>query len=168
MSIMLEGISIIVLLEDVHERYKGGFAQFMFDQPSLSRFCNDGKIAGISLKSYEEVDEYLKLIAKKGLRVDRINFDDATSSDYADVILIDQSFGPNINVNWLSYDWKQISKGDVIMYAWSKFDQDDISIRIEPWDKEFLVVPDGWELKNSETKAFAFFRMAERKSFSKH
>jgi len=70
-AVLVEGISVIVRLDRVAEKYPNGRDAFFRDVPN-STLCHDEKIARSGFLSPREVKDYIEFLESRGLgRVDK-------------------------------------------------------------------------------------------------
>ena len=98
MPVLIEGVSVLLRKGSIHERYKGGYAQFLFDLNDYVSFTASNQLLCVSYKTHDEARALLKMLAEKGMRVALINEEDPARTD---AVLVDQVFGPSVRVWWI-------------------------------------------------------------------
>jgi hypothetical protein len=67
MSVLIEAHTIIVRCDTVHEKYPGGWEQFVADVPNRT-LCSDGEVARVAFMSPADAEMYIIHLESCGLR----------------------------------------------------------------------------------------------------
>jgi hypothetical protein len=192
MPVLIEGVSVLLRKGSIHERYKGGYAQFLFDLNDYVSFTASNQLLCISYKTHDEARALLKMLADNGMRVALINEEDPSKTD---VVLVDQVFGPSVRVWWIDLipisrsrkikaEIKEKSKEELkkeskeesiepskehilIAATYEETDEKE-ELRIKNWDQGEIAYPLDWKYENSKSLDLEFLRMAENRSYLNH
>jgi hypothetical protein len=196
MPVLIEGVSVLLRKGSIHERYKGGYAQFLFDLNDYVSFTASNQLLCVSYKTHLEARALLKMLADKGMRVALINEEDSSKTD---AVLVDQVFGPSVRVWWIDLipisrsrkikaEMKQKSKGEsregskgepkedsqelskehiLIAATYEETDEKE-ELRIKNWDQGEIAYPLDWKYESSKSLDLEFLRMAENRSYLNH
>ena len=192
MPVLIEGVSVLLRKGSIHERYKGGYAQFLFDLNDYVSFTASNQLLCVSYKTHDEARALLKMLASNGMRVALINEDDPSKTD---AVLVDQVFGPSVRVWWIDLipvsrsrkmkaevkveskaQSKQASKEELIepsqehILIAATYEETDEKeeLRIKNWDQGEIAYPLDWKYENSKSLDLEFLRMAENRSYLNH
>ena len=166
MSVLVEGVSVVISYEAILVRYKGGVNKFLFDLPDSKNYCVDGKLARVKFNSHDEAHRFMNNLAKSGLKIAPLTTDEGY---WSDAVLVDQAFGPSHMVYWFNFGRKQMLGDSYVTFAWhSDEDDEDHSRRKALWAKDNVVFPEDWKLERSETRNLDFLRMSEHRSIFDH
>jgi len=188
MPVLIEGVSVLLRKGSIHERYKGGYAQFLFDLNDYVSFTASNQLLCVSYKTHDEARALLKMLADKGMRVALINEEDPSKTD---AVLVDQVFGPSVRVWWIDLipisrsrkitaEMKEKSKGEpkeesqelskehiLIAATYEETDEKE-ELRIKNWDQGEIAYPLDWKYESSKSLDLEFLRMAENRSYLNH
>jgi hypothetical protein len=190
--VLIEGVSVLLRKGSIHERYKGGYAQFLFDLNDYVSFTASNQLLCVSYKSHDEARALLNMLAGNGMRVSLINEEDPSKTD---AVLVDQVFGPSVRVWWIDLipvsrsrkmkaeveveskaQSKQASKEELIepsqehiliAATYEEMDEKE-ELRIKNWDQGEIAYPLDWKYENSKSLDLEFLRMAENRSYLNH
>jgi len=192
MPVLIEGVSVLLRKGSIHERYKGGYAQFLFDLNDYVSFTASNQLLCVSYKTHDEARALLKMLADNGMRVALINEDDPSKTD---AVLVDQVFGPSVRVWWIDLipvsrfrkmkaevkveskaQSKQASKEELIeasqehILIAATYEETDEKeeLRIKNWDQGEIAYPLDWKYESSKSLDLEFLRMAENRSYLNH
>lgn len=93
--IHFEFYNFIVPIKTLDKKYPGKLKYFIKDVPN-NTYTDDGQLASVRFLSLNEANEFVDLVAKKGLHFHRMDF---MSDDFT----VCTSLGMWWNVNWLNY-----------------------------------------------------------------
>jgi hypothetical protein len=192
MPVLIEGVSVLLRKGSIHERYKGGYAQFLFDLNDYVSFTASNQLLCVSYKTHIEARGLLKILADNGMRVALINEEDSSKTD---AVLVDQVFGPSVRVWWIDLipisrsrkikaEIKEKSKEELkreskeesiepskehilIAATYEETDEKE-ELRIKNWDQGEIAYPLDWKYENSKSLDLEFLRMAENRSYLNH
>lgn len=179
MPVLIEGVSVLLRKGPIHERYQGGYAQFLFDLNGYVSFTACNQLLCVQYKNHEEARTLLQMLASKGMRVALINEEDPKKTD---AVLVDQVFGASFPVHWidliplvrprvvkseLGVDKKVSDESILIAATYDEIDEKEEQ-RIRNWDKGEIAYPLDWAYENSKSLDLEFLRMAENRSFRDH
>jgi tetratricopeptide (TPR) repeat protein len=133
MSVLIEGISVVVREATVAQKYKGGLGQYARDCPN-NTLCVDEHLARVGFLAPDDVQHYVQTLEKH-------NFVFATDDEFADIAIVDQIHGLTKKCRWLQF----FRHPDGYSFCWQT--------GTEPGK---LSVPVGWRLENSLSKQFQF------------
>ena len=192
MPVLIEGVSVLLRKGSIHERYKGGYAQFLFDLNDYVSFTASNQLLCVSYKTHIEARGLLKILADNGMRVALINEEDSSKTD---AVLVDQVFGPSVRVWWIDLipisrsrkikaEIKEKSKEELkreskegsiepskehilIAATYEETDEKE-ELQIKNWDQGEIAYPLDWKYENSKSLDLEFLRMAENRSYLNH
>ena len=179
MPVLIEGVSVLLRKGPIYERYKGGYAQFLFDLNGYVSFTACNQLLCVQYKNHEEARALLQMLASKGMRVALINEEDPRKTD---AVLVDQVFGASFSVHWidliplvrprvvkseLGLDKKVSDESILIAATYDEIDEKEEQW-IRNWDKREIAYPLNWAYENSKSLDLEFLRMAENRSFRGH
>ncbi len=181
MPVLIEGVCVLLKKGAIHQRYQGGYGQFIFDLVDQSKFWSSNELLSIRFDTHAEARQYLAFVAAKGLKVIQINEEDPHSTD---ALLVDQIFGPSFKVYWLNFlrvrplDDEQkvpISKKNpnkdferLVLVATDDEMEAIDEVRRQCWKKDEITFPKDWEFTQSQTMDLDFMRMSENRSWLDH
>ena len=134
MSVLVEGISVIVRNETLDEKYPGGTGAYSLHIPNRT-FCTDGVLTRVGFMAPIDVGFWVRLLQARGLL-----WADAEKR-FRDIAVVDQLAGPTSTCNWLVYE----RQFDGPNYAWLS--------GTEPGE---LAVPRDWRYEESLSKDFVY------------
>ena len=180
MPVLIEGVSVLLRKGPIHERYQGGYAQFLFDLNDYVSFTACNQLLCVQYKNHDEARAFLKALASNGMRIALINEEDPRKTD---AVLVDQVFGTSVPVYWLDLiplvrprainGKKRVDKKDsqeesiLIAATYDEIDERE-ELRIKNWDKSEITYPQDWSYEKSKSLDLEFIRMAENRSFRDH
>ena len=100
MPVLIEGVCVLLKKGAIHQRYQGGYGQFIFDLVDQSKLWSSNELLSIRFDNHADARQYLAFVAAKGLKVIQINEEDPHNTD---ALLVDQIFGPSFKVYWLNF-----------------------------------------------------------------
>ena len=180
MPVLIEGVSVLLRKGSIHERYQGGYPQFLFDLNGYVSFTTCNQLLCVQYKNHDEARALLHMLASKGMRVALINEEEPRKTD---AVLVDQVFGASVPVYWLDLipvvrprvvkgkkrgDKKDVQEESILIAAtYDEIDEKE-ELRIKNWDKSEIAYPQDWAYENSKSLDLEFLRMAENRSFRDH
>ena len=179
MPVLIEGVSVLLRKGSIHERYQGGYGQFLFDLNGYVSFTASNQLLCIAYKNHDEARALLQMLASKGLKIALINEEDPSKTD---AVLVDQVFGPSIRVWWLDFiplvrprnantkraKKKQLPEENILIAATYEEVDEKEELRIKNWDQGEIAYPTDWKYENSKSLDLEFLRMAENRSYLNH
>ena len=94
MSVLVEGISVIVRLETLKTKYPGGPMRYWLNCPNKT-FCADGTLARIGFMAPCDVRVWIDILEEHGfIAVDK-------RDHFVDLAVVDQLEGPTRSCDWL-------------------------------------------------------------------
>ena len=175
MPVLIEGVSVLLRKGSIHERYAGGYPQFLFDLSEYVSLTTSNQLVCVQYKNHAEARALLHMLASKGMRIALINEDDARKTD---AVLVDQVFGTSVPVYWIdliplarprAVEGKKDNPEENILIA-ATYDEIDEreELRIKNWDKNEITYPQDWVYERSKSLDLEFLRMAENRSYRDH
>ncbi len=95
MTVLVEGLSVIIKLETIDEVIPDGFEGFRQYIPNFE-WCKDDKIIRLGFFTMDEADEFIKKMESLGL----VFKEQESAKDFA---LVDQIYGISSKCEWLEY-----------------------------------------------------------------
>jgi len=112
MAVLVEANSIIVRVEAIHDRFKGGFTAFADDVPN-STLCSDGEIARVGFMNPNDGSDYIDRLVGFGLIFKR-------GEKCEDIGVALQGDGLALPCDWLDYGTIEIATGQTVCAVWLK------------------------------------------------
>ena len=132
MSVLVEGISVIVRKETLQAKYPGGLVQYWMDCPNAT-FCHDSHLVRVGFMAATDVRVWLDRLEERGLVLE----DEHETA--VDIVVVDQLEGPTRACDWLL--WGTHKVGFTLACL----------VGTDPTDKHF---PRGWEYEKSLSHNF--------------
>jgi hypothetical protein len=131
MSVLIEGISLILRRTEVDVRFPGGTAA-LFDAFEDAAVCADRHLIRLGFLDGERVDDVLTALEGHGFRI-------AEDNRFLDLAVVDQVLGLSLPCDWLEFD----SAPGEPAYCWMKGEA-----------RGALVVPANWRYEHSLSRRF--------------
>lgn len=131
MSVLVEGISVVMKKATVEKKYKGGFAQYSQDCPNAT-LCFDDDLVRIGFLTTEDVRHYVQMLERHG-------FVFIKDEKFVDLAIVDQLQGVTKKCNWLQF---------------FKHPDGYSMCCLNGADPGELAVPAGWKLEDSLSTQF--------------
>jgi hypothetical protein len=131
MSVLIEGISVVICNSTIDKKYKGGFSKYKQDFAN-GTFCTDGHLVRVGFMAPPDVGRFIMNLEKQG-------FIFKQNEKSVDISVIDQVQGFTIPCDWLTL---QRTPDGVAFCSLKGIETDKIA------------VPNGWKLENSLSKKF--------------
>lgn len=132
MAVLIEGLSIIVPVQVIEEKYAGGVKAYKNDCPNRT-FCSDGVLTRVGFMTPTDARAFGESLMAQGFV-----FQD--ENGFVDLAVVDQREGPTAPCSWL--DWGSNEK---MAGAW-----------LANQEPGKLAVPTGWDYEHSLSKQFQF------------
>jgi len=134
MSVLVEGISVIVRRETIDAHYPGGWDAYVKDVPNET-LCSDERLARVGFMTSYDVDRFVS-------RLERLGFEFIRDARAVDVCIVDQHQGPTARCDWLEYFYLEMF-GSMNRVAVCRAVKDS---------RDEFAVPDGWDFEHSLTR----------------
>ena len=184
MPVLIEGVSVLLRKGSIHERYRGGYAQFLFDLNDYVSFTASNQLLCVAYKTHDEARALLKMLANNGMRVALTNEEDPARTD---AVLVDQVFGPSVRVWWIDLipvsrsrkmkaeikakskeELKESHQEHILIAATYEETDEKEELRVKNWDQGEIAYPLDWKYESSKSLDLEFLRMAENRSYLNH
>ena len=135
MAVIVEGISVVIRLSSILDKYPGGWLSFKDHVPNYT-LCADGELVRIGFMSPERVKAFINALRRHNL----IYLHEGKPRD---LTVIDQSKGPIVPCDWIHFqrvDWEGDSEKQVS------------TCRLAGSCIDKVLTPDGWEYDQSLSK----------------
>jgi len=137
MSVLVEGISVIVRTEAIAENYPGGIEAFRSDCPN-NTFCTDSVLARVGFMAPVDTRHFVSILNSKGLTYRK-------DGKAVDIVVADQQRGFPVPCEWAMVHHAPVPGAESIQVtACMAFGAED-----EP-----LATPDGWTYEGSLSDEF--------------
>jgi hypothetical protein len=136
MAVLVEGISGVVRVEAIRDRYPGGWPAFRAGAPNET-LCSDDELARLGFMVPGDVEAFIESLERSGLR-----FLDAGSA--MDCVVVDQLRGPTVSCQWIEFGRVPVDGGEVA------------ACRLAGSQSNLLITPDGWSYAGSLSQTFGF------------
>jgi tetratricopeptide (TPR) repeat protein len=131
MSVLVEGISVIIRNSIIDKNYKGGVSKYAQDCLN-GTFCTDGQIARVGFMAPPDVGRFVMGLEKQGFVFTQHN-------KAIDIAVIDQVQGFTVSCEWLIF---QRTPEGVAFCA------------VKGMETNNIAVPNGWNFENSLSNKF--------------
>jgi hypothetical protein len=139
MPVLIEGISVILRVDAIEEKYPDGWEGFARDCPNDS-LCADGEVARVGFMSPQDTKRFVSSLVPHGL----IYLEDGEAKD---LVVVDQQRGFAA-----SCEWAEIGKMPAPGYEMGQV----VACRATGSENEVLMTPDDWAYEDSLSEDFGF------------
>jgi len=145
MSVLIEGICVLVKRATIEEKYHGGVAQYAGDCPS-SLYCADEHLTAVGFQVLDDVYRWIR-------RLEIQNLVFIQKGVYRDIAVVEKFRGPCRKCAWLDFsniraplpDCGETVEISVCRLAGTEFDD--------------LTMPSGWSLADSQKIRMRYFQL---------
>ena len=95
MSVLIEGISVVVRAEAILASYPGGWEAFFEAVPNQT-LCADGELVRVGFMAPDDVQAYIEQLEHSGLRF-------LLEGSAVDIVVVDQVRGPSTPCEWVEF-----------------------------------------------------------------
>lgn len=149
MAVLVEGISVIVRRDAVDATFAGGWHRFE-SLVANSTLCADDDIARVGFMSPTDVEAFIRLLEKGGLRFLR-------SGHAVDIAVVDQLRGATTPVDWLEFARLKLKDSENMVAACWLFTDERAGFGIHLPEKRMIIAtPLNWRYENSLSANFKF------------
>jgi len=149
MSVLVEGISVIVRREAIEKKFQGGIETFKKAVPN-NTFCADKHLVRVGFMSPQDVESFVKFLESHHLIF-------VYQQKPIDMVVVDQLRGPTIVADCLEFSHVRLGdSGNSVAACWLRENPLNIAgITFSSYNNEFAV-PEGWNYENSLSSNFTF------------
>jgi hypothetical protein len=112
MAVLVEGISPIIRVQAIHDRFAGGWTAFDDSVPN-NTLCSDNEVARVGFMTPQDCEAFVGLLERRGLTFLR----DGQSQDIAVAV---QDSGLTAPCDWLEVGRIELKPGQTVTAAWLK------------------------------------------------
>jgi hypothetical protein len=164
MAVLVEAISVIVRLDAIERRFRGGWREFENVVPN-GTLCADDKLARVGFMSPPDVESFVRHLEKGGLTF-------VKDGQAVDIAVVDQMRGLTMPSEWLEFAHLSLGEtGNKVAACWL-FEGPRIAAGIHMPSKSMtLATPEGWTYDDSLSANFKFVgndEMDEKLKFLRH
>ena len=134
MTVLVEGVSVIIKLEAINRIIPDGWEGFRQYVPNFS-WCKDDKLVSLGFLDGDEAKEFAN-------KLESLNLVYQGSEGAQDFALVDQIYGVSTKCNWLECGHLDIHNDPQQKVA---------ACRIAGISDDTIVTPEGWKYENSLT-----------------
>jgi len=134
MAVLIEAISVVIRLETIVAKYRGGVEQYVRDCPN-STLCMDKDIVRVGFMTTSDAIDFVKGLEKDGFRC-------VTDGEYDEIAIVDQFEGFFRPCDWLEFTNSAGGKNIERISA--------CKIKGAPID--YISKPEGWNYETSISK----------------
>ncbi len=134
MTVLVEGVSVIIKLEAINRIIPEGWEGFRQYVPNFA-WCKDDKLVRLGFLDGDEAKEF-------ATKLESLNLVYQGSEGAQDFALVDQIYGVTSRCNWLEYGHLDINNDPNMKVA---------ACRIAGTQDDTIVLPEGWKYENSLT-----------------
>src|SRR6266853_4840789 len=103
MAVLVEGISAIIRVQAIHERFPGGWKAFVSKVPNQT-LCSDNELARIGFMSPDDCRAFVD-------NLDRVGIAFLRNGQSQDIVIADQLRGFTVPCEWADFGRIEISPG---------------------------------------------------------
>lgn len=149
MTVLVEGISVVVRREAVDDHMVGGWNGFLKLVPN-STLCTDEELGRVGFLAPGHVEEFIRTLEQGGLVFRQ-------GKEAVDISVVDQQCGPTIATPWLQYAHLKLSGGEGRVAACWLFELPINGHGLHIRDLQTpLATPNGWRYEGSLSANFEF------------
>jgi len=137
MTVLVEGVSVIIKLDAIERAIPDGFEGFRQYIPNYA-WCKDSYIIRQAFLSKEDAKEFTDKLESLGL----VHMGTEGAQDF---VLADQMYGVANRCNWLEFGHVNLD---------NDIEKKVAACRLRGTKTEGIVTPEGWKFENSLTKEF--------------
>lgn len=153
MTVLIEGISVIIRADSLSSTFPGGWKGFEAMAPNRT-LCADNEIVRVGFMTPQDVEAFLTTLQKTGLIFLR-------NGKAVDIAVVDQTRGPTTQCDWLEYGHVDIGPNGESVAA----------CRMAGSQNNQVVCPPDWKFEGSLSASHSFVQTedTERKlKFLRH
>ena len=148
MPVLCECISVIIKRSSIEHYFKGGtqaFDKLIHNETA----CSDGDLHRVGFMNQFEVLDYLDLLEKNGLQVqkhDGLTLKRFKNRAKNDIVIVDQNNGPTKECDWIEFGQFPVGENDTMVSACWLFEGTRFGLGPQISEKQLnnLSVPYGW------------------------
>lgn len=129
MAILMEGISVVVRIETIRKKFRGGWNAFKSIIPNKS-LCSDNELARVGFMAPPDAGVFVGQLQEAGLVF-------VNSGKAIDLVVVDQLRGPTAPCDWLEFGHVSMECGEVA------------ACRLAGSQSMEVVTPDWWTYEGS-------------------
>jgi hypothetical protein len=133
MAVLVEGISVIVRVEAINERYRGGSTSFVLRVPNKT-LCSDNEVARIGFMTPDDCKAFIDHLASMGIVFLR-------GGNAQDIVVADQLRGFTVPCEWADFGRIELNPSQTISAA-----------QLKGTDSRQVFCPEGWKYEGSLTQ----------------
>jgi len=134
MAVLIEAISVVIRLDTIGAKYRGGVEQYIKDCPN-GTICKDEDIIRVGFMAGEDAFDFIESLERDGFRY-------VVNNEYDEIAVVDQFLGMSFPCDWLDFLSIVIFEGDLRVKA--------CIIKGKPLDN--VSFPAGWNYEYSLSK----------------
>lgn len=138
MAVLIEGISVVIRIDVIVNRFPGGWEKFKEIVPNQT-LCSDNEIARIGFMSPTDVEVFIKQLQNNG-------FEFLRSGKAIDIAVADQIKGVTSECSWLEFGHVNMTNDGSCVAA----------CRLTGSEVMQVFTPPGWEYESSLSRAYTF------------
>jgi len=139
MTVLIEGISVIIKREVIEQRFPGGWQAFVNDVPNQT-LCADDELARVGFMTPDDVGDYISHLENFGLIFQQ-------DEQAVDIVVADQQQGLTISCDWAEFGHLNLDNDP---------DQRIAACRMVGSTLMKIITPDGWTFEGSLSDQFGF------------
>jgi hypothetical protein len=142
MAVLVEGISAIVRVQAVHERFPGGWEAFVSKIPNQT-VCSDNELARIGFMTPEDCKAFVDYLESVGIVFQR-------NGQAQDIVVADQMRGFTVPCEWAGFGHVELQPGQIVS-----------AVQLKDATDRQLFCPEGWKYEASLSHHFGFVPTGE-------
>lgn len=142
MAVLVEGISVIVRVQAIHDRFPGGWASFVLKVPNSS-LCSDNELARVGFMTPEDCKGFVEYLESVGLVFKQ-------GGQAQDIAVADQLAGFTVPCEWADFGRVELKPGQTVS-----------AVQLKGATSGQLFCPEGWKYEGSLSSHFGFVPTGE-------
>jgi hypothetical protein len=142
MAVLVEGISAIIRVQAVHERFPGGWNAFILKLPNRT-LCSDNKLARVGFMTPDDCKEFVDYLEGVGIVFQR-------NGHAQDIVIVDQMRGFSVPCDWAEFGQIELQPGQTVS-----------AVQMKGADERQLFYPEDWKYEGSLSHHFGFVPTGE-------
>ncbi len=139
MAVLVEGISVIIRVDALDERFPGGWEAFRVSAPNRT-LCADGQLVRVGFMSPADAEAFVRALGKHDISY-------VFEGKARDLVVVDQMRGPMVACDWIEFGHVSLDGNPDRRVAACR--------RVGSSSKQ-VVMPEGWSFETSLSGSYGF------------
>ncbi|MBI1372924.1 MAG: hypothetical protein GC159_09210 [Phycisphaera sp.] len=150
MSVLIEGISVVVRMDSILDFFRGGWEAFRGLVPNRT-LCSDSELTRVGFMTPDDVEHFIKNLEEQG-----VVYREYEDGPAVDMVVVDQQRGVIGQCDWIEYGHVPLDSTREKMVA---------ACRLKGGASTSLMLPDGWAFERSLSNSFRFIPLSEASDY---